>query len=413
MKIGYLMQAGAADVRRQPWSGPAAHVGHVIQSWRELGHTVRLLAQFDEKIFASDDLVNFRPVTIKRMDQGPLRSFERAVRRFQSELHLPYAAVFESTRYVSACAAELYDCDLLYERMGWMGYSGALAARKLAKPFVLEVNGDHLNEFEMLGIAPRGAQRWISVRETRYAARHADLVVATGEGWRRRFIEQWEVDPGRVHVVENGSEVVDLLHRDELAAFQPVQAGAPVQMVYVGALEPWHGVSVLLEALGHVRMLAPNLRLCLQVIGDGSERQRLADMVTRLEIEPMVQFVGFMRASAFAPLLAKSEIGFSPYCGRAEFSGLKLLDYKAAGLVVIASGAGGEPAVLEHGKTGWIVPPCDADALAGAIIALANDAALRRKIGQAARLEAETMHGWKHTAETLLALFGTLPQIKS
>ncbi|MBK8047633.1 MAG: hypothetical protein IPK16_11215 [Anaerolineales bacterium] len=170
MKIGYLMQAGAADVRRQPWSGPAAHVGHVIQSWREMGHEVRLLAQFDEKIFASDDLVNFRPVAIKRMDQGPIRTFERAVRRLQSELRLPYAAVFESMRYVSACAEELCDCDLLYERMGWMGYSGALAARKLAKPFVLEVNGDHLNEFEMLGIAPRGAQRWISVRETRYAA---------------------------------------------------------------------------------------------------------------------------------------------------------------------------------------------------------------------------------------------------
>ncbi|MBK8047635.1 MAG: glycosyltransferase family 4 protein [Anaerolineales bacterium] len=155
------------------------------------------------------------------------------------------------------------------------------------------------------------------------------------------------------------------------------------------------------------------MRLCLQVIGDGSERQQLADMVTRLDLESMVQFAGFMRASAFAPLLAKSEIGFSPYCGRAEFSGLKLLDYKAAGLAVIASGAGGEPAVLDHGKTGWIVPPCDADSLAQAIITLAGDAVLRRKIGQAARLDAEAMHSWKHTAATLLALFGTLPQVNS
>ncbi|MBK8047634.1 MAG: hypothetical protein IPK16_11220 [Anaerolineales bacterium] len=53
--------------------------------------------------------------------------------------------------------------------------------------------------------------------------------------------------------------MVDLLPRDELAAFRPAQAGAPVQMAYVGALEPWHGVAVLLEALGRVHKIAPRI----------------------------------------------------------------------------------------------------------------------------------------------------------
>ena len=84
---------------------------------------------------------------------------------------------------------------------------------------------------------------------------------------------------------------------------------------------------------------------------------------------------------------------------------MKLLDYKAAGLATIASGEGGEPAVLRHGETGWIVPPCDVEQLAEAILTLCADAPLRRQIGQAARIEAEAEHTWRHTAVQLQAIF--------
>jgi len=61
--------------------------------------------------------------------------------------------------------------------------------------------------------------------------------------------------------------------------------------------------------------------------------------------------------------------------------------------------------VLQHGQTGWIVPPCDVDQLAEALVALGDDAPLRRCIGQAARAEAEAEHSWRHTAVQLQAIF--------
>jgi glycosyltransferase involved in cell wall biosynthesis len=408
MKIGYLMQAGAPDMQAQPRSGPSAHVWHVCRELQAMGHEVRLLAVTGDHILRSDDLVAFKPVEVQ-MDRGLLRLFERGVRRTQSTFNLPYLHLFDSLRFASACRQELGDCDLFYERMGWMGCGGAIAAWRSGQPLILEVNGDHLAEYEMLGVAPEGAQLAASLRMMRWATQQAAWVVASGEGWRRRFVQRWPVDPQRVSVVENGTEVVELLKRADLATFGAAPPGgsaaaaAPVRLAYVGAIEPWHGIIVLIQALAQVVARRPGVHLDL--IGDGSARSEVERLIAEHQLQPYITAHGFLRIEEAAPILGRAEIGLSPYCGRVEYSGLKLLDYKAAGLATIASGEKGEPAVLRHGETGWIVPPCDDVRLAEAILHLSADGDLRRCIGRAARLDAEAEHSWQHTAAQLVAIF--------
>ena len=127
-----------------------------------------------------------------------------------------------------------------------------------------------------------------------------------------------------------------------------------------------------------------------------------------MELEDHVVLTGYLTPKELSIQLAKADIGVSPYCGRAEFSGLKLLDYKAAGLATIASGENGQPAVIKHGQTGWIVPPCDDNAIYEAIIDLAENVRLRQQMGQQARLEAEKWHRWDHTAEKLDEVFNQI-----
>ncbi len=405
MDIAYLLQAGVPDIGSRPFTGPAAHVHHVFRELQAQGHRMLAIARLDRGIVQSRDLATFVPVPPTALDRGPLRWFERGVRRVQSELRLPYAGLFEAMRFALACRAAAAHVDLLYERMGWLGFGGVLAARWLGVPIVWEVNGDHLDEFESLGIAPQGLQRLLSVALMRWAAHRVSAVVATGAGWRARFVERWGVPPERVHVVENGSEVVELLSRAELRAFQAEDpasaAGEVVQMVYVGGLEPWHGVDVLLRAMAQMR----SRHARLGIVGHGRERARLESLASRLGIRDRVEFTGHLPISQVARRMARSHIGVAPYCGRVEFSGLKLLDYKAAGLATVASGGHGEPGVLEHGQTGWIVPPCDVEALATALDHLAAHPELRRAMGQRARMEAEREHRWRHTAERLSELF--------
>jgi glycosyltransferase involved in cell wall biosynthesis len=413
MKIGYLMQVGV-EVRRPPFDGPANHVRHVVEQLQARGHTVRLLVRLDDQLWKSDDLHEFVQVRVPRIDGGPLRLVERMTRRIQATAKLPYIGLFESVRFAWACCQELAGYDLLLERRSWMTYGGVLAARWMKIPIVLEDNGDPLADLEAKGAAPQGLQRTLSLGIMRRAMHSASHIVASGDGWRAACIERWELNPAQVTTIENGTTLTELLPRSELRAFQPVPtdttADEPPTLVYIGGFYPWHGITILLRALAAA--FAQGVQARLLMIGAGSGLQEAQALTRELGLSKWVTFTGQLSATAYAPRLAQADIGLSPYCNWREFSGLKVLDYKAAGLVTIASGQNGQPATLRHGHSGWIVPPCDEDALAEAIVQLVSNPALRRRLGQAARMEAEEQHGWQHTVARFERLFTQLTHQK-
>ncbi len=402
MKIGYIMQQGV-EIRRPPFNGPANHVRHIVEEFQRAGHTVRVLVRLNGVIWQSDNLCDFSPVMVRGMDAGLPRLAERAVRRVQSTLRLPYFDFFESLRFALACRQTLAGFEVLYERIGWPHYGGALASRLMRVPLVLEDNGDPLHDLESKGEAPTGLQRRISLFWMRWGIRQAAHIVSTGEGWRRQFIARWHVPPENVSAVENGTPLVQGQQRENLRSFQPEKPDDPVTLVYVGGFYPWHGIPVLLPAFA--RALKRGIRAKLLLIGAGDGLDEAKQLVNKMNIDDAVTFAGHLSPDEFAPLLAQADIGVSPYCNWKEFSGLKILDYKASGLPTIASGENGQPPTLSHGETGLIVPPCDENALSDAIIQLCSDYRLRRQMGQAARLEAETMHGWNHTAAALEEIF--------
>ncbi len=100
-------------------------------------------------------------------------------------------------------------------------------------------------------------------------------------------------------------------------------------------------------------------------------------------------------------MLAAADIGLSPYCGWPEYSGLKIFDYKAAGMATITSGVNGQPSSVIPGVNGLIVPPCEEAPLAEAILSLVNSPETTREMGRAARVQAENDHRWTHTAEKI------------
>lgn len=404
MKIAYIMQEGAPDTRERPLGGPANHVWQVLKQWQQMGHEVALLVKWDGVIYRSADLETYTPVRVPHVDGGAFRQVERVVRGLQSRLHLPYFNWFESHRFAEAVRQEFTGWDILYERMGWMGFGGGVAARRLDVPLVGEINnGDFITELERLGVAPQGFQRTLALRLMRWAMHQPVHIAASGSGHRQRFIEWWGVVPQKVSVVENGSELVDLLDRESLPSFAAERPLRPVTFVFVGAFEPWHGILHLIPAMAEVVTAVPEARLLL--IGGGTVQAEIDRLIAQHHLEQQVTFTGRLNIQQIAQILPQADIGVAPYCGWMEFSGLKLFDYKAAGLGIVASGQDGQPTTLADGETALIVRPCEQAALAQAMIRLAQDVALRRRLGQAARLEAEALHSWRHTAveiETIL-----------
>jgi len=403
MKIGYLIQQ-SPELRKGASDGPATHIFEVFYELKRLGHDVRLLARIDGSIWMSDDLHEFRDVIVRSVDQGPFRWLERIVRRIQAELRLPYFNLFESLRFAAAACKVFKDADLFYERQSWMGYGGSIAAQKLNKPLCFEFNGDHLLDLEAKGIAPRGIQRKLSLLLMEAAIRHSTHVIASGYGWRAQFLARWNFDPTRVSVVENGTALVQILDRARLKSFHPNESTSPVlTLVYLGGFLPWHGVFILLRAFRGA--LDQGLQGRLLLIGSGSGKNEAQYLAHELGLEMHVEFAGSLQALEYGPQLAQADIGLCPYCGWEEYSGLKIYDYKAAGLAIIASGEDGHPNSLVHGVTGWIVPPCEEEALKKAILQLGFNAELRKRMGQAARIEAEQCHGWHQTAKQLDEVF--------
>jgi glycosyltransferase involved in cell wall biosynthesis len=137
------------------------------------------------------------------------------------------------------------------------------------------------------------------------------------------------------------------------------------------------------------------------VAGEGPALERLESMGAPLPDGRRIQYLG-MRDDV-EHLLAGADIFVMP--SRTEALPMALIEAMGAGLPVVASGVGGIPEVVEHGREGWLVEPDDPRALASALDSLIGDGALRCRFGEAGRrrvLEQFTAH---RMAEDYVRLF--------
>jgi len=372
-----------------PFSGPVVHVREVCEGLRSLGHEVRLVALLNRMIYYSDDCHTFVPMALSK---PPVRGAFWLDR-------LSRVTLLDSVCFGLACRKLLHDVDVLYERMGWLGFGGAFASIMLKVPLLLEINGDHLSERGMYGTTSTTLGRAAYIAATRRSLLRASHIVASGSRWRAQAVERFGLEPEDITVVNNGSRLVELLRREQLRSFSAKDDGDPVGIAYVGGFYPWQGVELLLRVMK--RLVQMNLRVRLVLIGSGFGEYGARELAKHLGLGRYVIFRGARAPEEYALTLANLDIGVAPYCGIAEFTGLKLFDYKAAGLATVASGRNGEPDVIRDGITGLIVKPCDEDELLRSLITVVSDRALRRAFGRRARIEAERMHSWRYTVASI------------
>lgn len=141
------------------------------------------------------------------------------------------------------------------------------------------------------------------------------------------------------------------------------------------------GQDILLHAMTTVVERAPGTRLLMA--GDGESRPVLEALASELGLGGAVEFLGHVPRARLGWLMAQSEVMVLP--SRWEGLPVSIIESLAFGKPVVASEAGGNPELVEHGVTGLIVPVGDVDALAAALLELATDPARRAAMGNAAR----------------------------
>lgn len=297
--------------------------------------------------------------------------------------------------------------DLVYERYSLWSDAAMTWARGHDVASVLEVNAPLIDEqAEHRVLADRDGAEAIAAR----AFDAADSIVTVSAP-----VAEWvgrRTSGTAVHVIANG---VDTQFIAPVAS--RVVAGAPPTSTtvsetegftvgFVGTLKPWHGVEVLLEAFA--RLARSDARSRLRIVGDGPQREALTEQAARLGVSDRVDLVGAVAPEDMPGELAAMDVAVAPYPRLPDFyfSPLKIYEYLAAGLPVVASDIGPCSDILDGGGLGVLVAPGDATELAAVLAGLRSDAGLRTELGQAGRRAAMTRHDWSLVVSRILT---TLP----
>ncbi|MCA0940364.1 glycosyltransferase [Salipiger pacificus] len=172
-------------------------------------------------------------------------------------------------------------------------------------------------------------------------------------------------------------------------------------LLFTGRLAGVKGVPVLLRALAALAPRHPELRLHL--IGDGPERRALEALATELGIAERCEFLGYRSQAEVAEALTGADIFVLP--SFAEGVPVVLMEAMAAQVPVVTTRIAGVPELVEHGVSGLLVPPGEAEALTEALDALLADPGTRRSMGAAGLAKVAAEFNATTEAAKLSALF--------
>lgn len=383
--------------------GAAIHVRELTRAFRALGNEVLIVAarcgterprDFDVEV------VELTPDADERALVEAVRAAPAGGVALAGELRAALHA--DSSRQRLGSLLRDFGPDVVYERYSLLATAGGEVARELGVPHLLEVNAPLADEQARY----RGLRLTGAVRATERAilGRATQVIVVS------RALAAWAiglgVTPGRVHVLGNavdpdrlgGQEPAGKRLRAELGL-----EGRPV-LGFVGTLKPWHDAVSLVRAVGALRRNGQDL--VLLVVGDGPQRRELEELATAEGLARGAHFTGAVTHDRIPAHLAAMDVAAVPYAADdgLYFSPLKLFEYQAAALPVVAARAGEIEHCVRRGETGELYEPGDLAGLVNGLSRLLGDTKAARRLGEAGRRHVLAEHTWAGNARSVVGL---------
>lgn len=282
--------------------------------------------------------------------------------------------------------------DVVMERYYNFAGEGVGAAKAIGAKAVLEVNAPVI---DYPGSAKAILDRALIVRPMRRwrnaVCARADLIVSPSaailppETPRSKIVElEWGADTERF--------------TPETRRDPPYVRPAPLVAIFAGAFRSWHGAIHLVHALHELRQRG-RADIGAVFVGDGPELPRVKAAAANLE---GVVFTGAVAHERMPAYLAAADVGVAPFDVSAHralslgfyWSPLKMFEYMAAGLPVVAPSVDRIPALVGNEREGLLYDPERPGALA-AVLERLSDRELRQRLGASARSRAVREYSWK------------------
>jgi glycosyltransferase involved in cell wall biosynthesis len=239
-----------------------------------------------------------------------------------------------------------------------MGIAAWLPRKILKIPYVVWGRGDDVYQ-----------QSRFSRIITKPILKNADAILALTENMR---INLKNIYPTEIYVIPNG---IDLEKYNGETIFPDRKSGTK-NILFVGRLRLVKGVQYLITAMKKIHEEIPDAQLIL--VGDGEERERLAELSIQLGIQKYVQFIGIVPQEVVKTFMQHADVFVLP--SLSEGFPNVILEAMACGLPVIASRVGGIPDIITNDTNGYLVEVKDTNDMAKKILLLLSDDTLRKKI---------------------------------
>ncbi len=416
MKILYLCpDLGIPVLGRK---GASVHVRELVGAFARAGHRVTLAAQTLLKS-PGEEPARVRARVLQVAPEAAAAAVVREFKDFNQLLGAESSMPGELRRmlYNEALYRELkrrflrHKPDFIYERASLYATAGARLAAKFKVPHIVELNAPlavEQTEYRATGFGE------LAARAERWTLMHADAVVVVSTELARH-VKSLGVKAAKIQVMPNGVNPElfwtppKTARRSGRVTPQPAKRAAKgatrLTLGFVGGLRPWHGVEVLPELLQRLSQRHPDLRMV--IAGDGQLRGELERGFRQRGLSQRVTFTGALLHEEVPSVIRRFDIALAPYPKHDHdfyFSPLKLFEYMACGVAVVAAKQGQVAEVMRHGRTGLLYPPGNLTALTAACERLLGDAPLRDRLGTAAAKRVLGRFTWDHNAARVVAL---------
>lgn len=308
-------------------------------------------------------------ITVRRVRWAPLRIEERLhgpggipaalARQPLNWLFVPFLLI----AFAVAVRRASGSADVIHANWAICGWLARVALRGSSTPVVLTLRGADVS---------RGETKWLDRQLLRYAVRHADAVVCVNSALCAALREIPAKRPPEA--IPNG---VDQAFLDVPVPAADAERG--LRVAAIGSLIPRKGFDTAIEALARLRPM----RISLTILGDGAEREQLAQLCTDLGAGKQVALKAPLPPDQIPGFLAGIDVLVCP--SRSEGRPNVVVEAMAAARAVIAADIPGMDEIIRDGETGLLFPAGSADALARALERLAGSPDLRVALGRRAR----------------------------
>ncbi len=387
MRIAYINADRGVDVFGSNGSG--VHVRELVSALARRGHQVHVVTAAAEVPSGT-----------------PFRVIDLAAEPLLRELRERMGKEARALGHTSTRAAEVYglllnrtvaarlealrgEVDLVYERQSLWSYAGLEFARREGLPFFLEVN------------APLSRQqldyRALALDEVAAALEgalctHADRVLVTSPALAD-YTHTRGASRRHLRLVRCGAprELFDIPGRPRRGVQDEFVLG------FVGSLKPWHGIEILLHVFERLRQISPVYRLL--VVGDGPMMAHIRAFCREHGLEEFIELPGRVPHDEMPRWLGRMDAGMAPYPNLPSFyfSPLKIWEYAAAGVPIVASSGGELPKLFPHKTAALLHPPGKIHKILKHVETLRQNPDLGRRLARRARRGAR-LHTWDRIA---------------